>query len=490
MHHVAKTKIVATIGPATSSPERIRQLIEAGVSIFRLNFSHGTQAEHRSVAETIRRLAADSPRAIAILQDLQGPKLRIGELDTTGPLTIADGDTLRICTLPVIGTNKLVSTSYDGMARDLETGMPVLIDDGRIRLEVTGLEYDTPHGDVVTTRVIHGGTLKPRKGINLPHTTVSAPALTDKDKADLEFGVLLDVDFIALSFVRSARDLELAREHITAAGGNQPIIAKIEKPQAVEVLPAIVDAADGVMVARGDLGVEMSPEAVPLIQKRIIRLANSAGKPVITATQMLESMISAPQPTRAEASDVANAILDGTDAVMLSGETAVGDYPVEAVKMMATIARVIENDPQSRGPEFRAERDIGTELRNPTEAQAIGHAARALADDLKAEAIVVLTATGRTAQRISQERPRGPIIALTHRLEVGHRLAIWHGVIPTVVPPVASRDESIDEIIDQVDHEISERGFAQRGDRIVIVGANPFGTGSASVFLKIHTVRS
>jgi len=478
------TKIVATVGPATASPEKIEEMIAAGVSIFRLNFSHGTHEDHQAVAEHIRGLSEQAGHAIGILQDLQGPKLRIGDLDTSAPIVLTEGAEFRICTEPVIGTRELVSTSYDQLAHDLKPGMPVLIDDGKIQLEVTSLAFDTPHGDVVTTRVIIGGPIKPHKGINLPHTTVSAPPLTEKDLVDLEFGVNLGVDMIALSFVRSASDLHLARKLITDAGGRQPLIAKIEKPQAIEILPSIIDAADGIMVARGDLGVELSPEDVPLIQKRIIRLCNQAGKPVITATQMLESMISAPQPTRAEASDVANAILDGTDAVMLSGETAVGQYPVETVKMMATIARAVERDPQSRGSLFRSLRGIGAEPENPTEQQAIGHAARALADDLKAVATVVFTETGSTAQRISQERPQAPIIAFTNHPDVGRQLALWHGIIPLV----SALETTIDALIRQVDIEICRRGLASPGDRVVIVGANPRSTDAPSMFLEIHSV--
>ncbi len=484
MQRFPQTKIVATIGPATASAHMIEQLIAEGVSIFRLNFSHGTLQEHETVFHLIRQLADTSKRTIAILQDLQGPKLRIGELAGAEPVNLEEGQAFRICTKPVTGTSELVSTSYDRLAHDLEPGMPVLIDDCRIRLEVTSLEFGTEHGDVVTARVLHGGRVEARKGINLPKTQVSAPALTDKDKADLELGVRLGADFIALSFVRNAADLQLARACVTAEGGQLPIIAKIEKPQADEVLPSIIEAADGVMVARGDLGVELSPEAVPLVQKRIIRLANRAGKPVITATQMLESMITTPQPTRAEASDVANAILDGTDAVMLSGETAIGEYPVEATKMMATIARAIESDPQSRGSLFRALRGIDEEPEKLTEAQAIGHAAQALADDLKAAAVAVLTETGRTAQRISQERPRAPIIAFTDQLDVGRRPTLWHGVTRVVLP----LEETIDQLIPQIDHEVRVRQLAQPGDRVVIVGANPRATNAPSVFLEIHTV--
>jgi pyruvate kinase len=482
MNRRARTKIVATIGPATNSPERIGALIDAGVSVFRLNFSHGTQDEHRAVFHVIRESAERCGRTIAIMQDLQGPKLRVGEMANGDGVMVATGESFRLCTREIAGSAEMASTSYDRLARDLAPGDPVLIDDGKLRFEVTAIDLDTSNGDVVTMRVIHGGELKPRKGINLPETTVTAPALTDKDREDLAFGVELGVDMVALSFVRRAEDLDEARSLIADAGGTQPLIAKIEKPQAVSVLPSIIAASDGVMVARGDLGVELSPEAVPLIQKRIIRLANAAGKPVITATQMLESMISAPQPTRAEASDVANAILDGTDAVMLSGETAVGMYPVEAVKTMADIARTIERE--RIGTPWELTRLGIREYSNQTESQAVGHAARALADDLKAKAVVVLTRTGATAQNVSTERPVEPVIAFTEEAMVGRRLALWHGVVPIVMP----LESTIDELILQVDREVVRRQFATAGDRIVIVGANPHRSAHHAIFLEVHTI--
>lgn len=478
----ARTKIVATVGPASQSPEQLEALALAGVSVFRLNFSHGSRDEHQAVAASIRRLAERLGRSIAILQDLQGPKLRVGHMSRDEPVTLVDNAEFRICTTEIDGTAEMVSTSYRQLARDLHVGDPVLIDDGRIRLDVTALDYDTDNGDVVTTRVVHGGQLSSRKGINLPETMVTTPAMTEKDEADLKFGVELGVDMIALSFVRSASDVVTAKNLIAAAGGDQPLIAKIEKPQAIDKLQEIIDASDGVMVARGDLGVETSPEAVPLVQKRIIRMANAAGKPVITATQMLESMISAPQPTRAEASDVANAILDGTDAVMLSGETAVGDWPVESVATMTNIALEIEREPAATP--WQLARTTSGHYDDPTEAQAVGHAARALADDLHVRAIVVLTASGRTAQRISQERPTAPIIAFTDHPEVGRRLAVWHGVVPMVT----TLESTIDGLIAQVEREVAAASIAAAGDRLVIVGANPRRTEHASVFLEVHTL--
>ncbi|MDQ4044673.1 MAG: pyruvate kinase [Chloroflexota bacterium] len=482
MRQLARTKVVATIGPATESPEQIRAMIEAGVSVFRLNFSHGSHETHRRVYHAIREASERADRITGILQDLQGPKLRVGDLKDGSPFELAQGETLRICTRPIPGTREMVSTSYDRLGEDLRVGDPVLIDDGRLRFEVASIERNTERGDIVTLTVLQGGMLSPRKGINLPDTNVSAEALTEKDREDLTFGVDLGVDLIALSFVRSAEDIRTAKAAINDAGGTQPLIAKIEKPQAVRVLKEIVDAADGVMVARGDLGVELPSEAVPLIQKQIIREANVAGKPVITATQMLESMQENPNPTRAEASDVANAILDGTDAVMLSGETAVGKYPIRAIETMIRIASSVERE--RFGTPWQLKREGIRTYDNQTESKAVGHAARALADDLKAKAIVVLTRTGETAQNVSAERPVEPIIAFTDNPVVGQRLALAYGVVPLVMP----LRQTIDELVVQVNHEIERRGYASPGDRVVIVGAAPRRNEHPSVFIEIHTM--
>lgn len=482
MSRHARTKIVATIGPATSTLDQIVALIEAGVSVFRLNFSHGSHADHAEIYRMIRDASTRLDVVTAIMQDLQGPKLRVGTMADNEPVTLAAGDTFRICTREISGTREMVSTSYDRLGRDLGLGDPVLIDDGKLKFSVSAIDRDTEYGDVVTLTVLQGGMLGPRKGINLPDTHVTADALTDKDHDDLVFGVELGVDLVALSFVRSADDIRIAKSAIQTAGGTQPLIAKIEKPQAVRVLHHIVEAADGVMVARGDLGVELSSEAVPLIQKQIIRAANMAGKPVITATQMLESMQDHPQPTRAESSDVANAILDGTDAVMLSGETAVGAYPVRAVETMVRIAATVEKG--RRGTPWELKREGIRSYANQSESEAVGHAARALADDLHARAIVVLTRTGATAQNVSQERPVEPIIAFTDDLAVGRRLALCYGVAPVVMP----LEQTIDELIHQVDREIERRGYAGPGDRVVIVGTNPYRTSHPSIFLQVHTI--
>jgi pyruvate kinase len=475
------TRIVATVGPASEEPGVLEAMIQAGVSTFRLNFSHGSQEEHRIVFHRIREIAARLAQPTTILQDLQGPKLRIGELEGDVPVQVNNGDALIICTRAIAGNASRISTSYEDLARDVRVGDAILIDDGLIELKATEVRVDTEHGGEVITEVVHGGLLKPHKGINLPGTTISSPAMTDKDLQDLAFGIELGVDFVALSFVRSAQDVIDAKSRIRELGGTQPLISKIEKPQAVQSLDAIVTVSDGLMVARGDLGVEMSADQVPLIQKRLIRLANQAGKPVITATQMLESMTHNPRPTRAEASDIANAILDGTDAVMLSGETAVGDWPVKTVETMAQIARTIENDVSWR----HAMQSIAAATRQDhaaSDSLAVAQASASLATNVRASAIVVLTATGATAERISQQRPGIPILAFADRADVATRLSLWHGVVP-VHEPLST---NIDTLLAQLDSGVRRLGYAGSGDRIVIVGSVPRAGESRAVFLEIH----
>ncbi|MEJ7837266.1 MAG: pyruvate kinase, partial [Thermomicrobiales bacterium] len=470
------TKIVATIGPATSSPERIANLITAGVRVVRLNFSHGSQEDHRQVYDRVRSAAHDADTPIAILQDLQGPKLRVGTMSDPEGNSLETGATFRICTVEIVGTSERASTTFPDLARDVRVGDRVLLDDGNLELVVTSIEQDTEFGDEIVTRVIHGGHLKSNKGINLPGTQISSPALTEKDVEDLEFGINLGVDMIALSFVRSSADIVLAKDRIRVLGGTQPLIAKVEKPQAIDNLEDIVRAADGIMVARGDLGVELSVEAVPMIQKRLIRLANEMGKPVITATQMLESMIQNPRPTRAEASDIANAILDGTDAIMLSGETAIGEWPLEAVGVMKRIARRIESSEVL----YVAPRATQHEVR--TVQQSVAVAARELAQNLGAKAIAVLTASGVTAARVSQSRPGVPIIAFTDNQTVANRLALWYGVTPVVCDLTGSTDD----IILRITSSLKSQGIGLPGDAIVIVGARPRQTQVQSVFLEVH----
>jgi pyruvate kinase len=479
------TKVVATAGPASRDEATLAALLAAGVSIVRLNFSHGNHDDHAATIAAVRRLAAAQGRVVALLGDLQGPKLRVGDLEDGDPVALIPGARFAITSEPVLGTAARVSTSYARLGDDVRPGDRVLLDDGHLELRVESIERSAGGVVDVVCRVVVGGPLLPRKGINLPGTEISAPALTEKDRADLAFAVAQGVDLIALSFVRRPEDLRAARAELRRLGGRQPLIAKVEKPQAVARLPEIVRAADGVMVARGDLGVELSPEAVPLIQKRLIRLANAAGIPVITATQMLESMIDRPRPTRAEAADVANAILDGTDAVMLSGETAVGAYPVAAVETMVRIARAVETDPAyalacaETAALVRAERGRGRQ----TDAEAIAESVRALARSLPARAIAVLTRSGRTAGLVAGQRSGVPIAAFASRPEVARRLALWHGVVP--IPTAKPLDADADEPIEQA---LRQCGLAGAGDRVVIVGSRSHsGRGAGrTVYVQVH----
>ncbi|MFN8526528.1 MAG: pyruvate kinase [Chloroflexota bacterium] len=468
-----RVKIVATLGPATDGEGRLEALLAAGVDVARLNFSHGTREQHAERFRRIRVAARKLNRSIAIMQDLQGPKIRIGTLDGGQAVELARGAVLTITTRDTVGTAARVSTTYRELARDCRPGDTVLIDDGKIRLRV--VESD---GTEVRTEVMDGGLLKEHKGINLPGVAVSTPALTDKDREDLAFGLDLGVDYVALSFVRRAEDLQLARAIMEEHGKSAPLIAKLEKPEAVQHLDAIIAASDGVMVARGDLGVEMAPEEVPPIQKTIIRKANRRGIPVITATQMLESMIAEPIPTRAEASDVANSVWDGTDAVMLSAETAAGAYPIEAVEMMHRIVCRAEAAGRPDNREELAERHHGGH------AQAISRAARTLADDLRVKAIVAFTRTGRTAQLLSQGRPRTPIFCFTPESAVYRRLALRWGVTP--VQGALAVDG--DALVQEMEAELQARGAVSSGELIVIVGALPFRLGVHTNFVKLHTV--
>ncbi len=465
------TKIVATLGPATRSEEALTALLRAGVDVVRLNFSHGTHEEHAAAYTMVRAIAKTLGRPVAVMQDLQGPKIRTGSLAGGAPITLHDGATFRITTDSVEGAADRVSTTYQHLPADVQPGERILLDDGRLELRVTAIEGT----DVVTT-VVHGDALGEQKGINLPGVKVSAPALTEKDLADLAFGVTLGVDYVALSFVRTPHDVRLARAALKRLNSTASLIAKIEKPEALDDLPGVIDAADGVMVARGDLGVELSPERVPSAQKRIIRLANARGKVVITATQMLESMTTNPEPTRAEASDVFNAILDGTDAVMLSGETAIGSYPVQTVQMMQRIAAQAEialPDWQSRGPHVRQ-----------TASRAIADAAVRLACDIQATALVVITRTGYTARLVSALRPPMPILVLTEEIAVYHSLALWWGL--HVLHGRFAR--MADATIAAFEHILIADGHIREKDVIVIVGSSARITDARTNVIKLHMV--
>ena len=470
MNPQRRAKIVATIGPATDTEESLEALLAAGVDVVRLNFSHGTHTEHARRLGMVRKIAERLRRPIAVMLDLQGPKIRTGKLAGGQPVTLKRGQSFAITTVPVEGTAERVSTTYPGLPSDCRTGDTVLVDDGRIKLIVTHTEPSE-----VAFQVVDGGILKEHKGINLPGVAVSAPALSEKDEEDLAFGLEQGVDLVALSFVRAANDVHLARAFMAQRGKTVPLISKLEKPQAVDQLDAILAASDGVMVARGDLGVEMAPEDVPPIQKTIIRKANRRGIPVITATQMLESMIEEPMPTRAEASDVANSVWDGTDAVMLSGETAVGKHPVETVEMMH---RIVVRAESAMPRESREERG------RMGHAQAICHAATGLAEDLKVAAIAAFTRSGRTGQLLSTERPSVPIYVFTSEQQVYRRLALWWGVTPILEQFSTDSDGMIREI----EGALLARQVLVPGDLAVVVGALPFRPGAHTNFVKVHSV--
>jgi pyruvate kinase len=468
-----RAKIVCTLGPASSTPERIGELMEAGMDVVRLNFSHGSHEAHAKLLQTVRTEAERRQRAVAILLDLQGPKIRVGRF-AEGAVELRAGDEFTITTdTSVVGDKHRVSTTYAGLPGDVRPGDQILLDDGYLSLAVTEV-----HEREVRTIVVSGGTLKDNKGINLPNVDVSAPAISDKDRADIAFGLKMGVEYIALSFVRSPDDVHPARRLPTADNVSIPIIAKLEKPQAIDRLEAIVDAADGIMVARGDLGVEVGPEKVPLIQKRIIEATNRKGKVVITATQMLESMISQPRPTRAEASDVANAVLDGTDALMLSGETASGKHPVESVRTMARIIREIESSSYYRGFIEPPVLDM------PVSANAIAHAAVIAARGMKLGTICCFSQSGGVARLISEYRPEADIVVFTPDEVTYRRLALVWGVTPILVQPAATAEEAID----QAEVILRERGLVRTGESVVMTLSVPVGAGAPTNTLKVHTI--
>ena len=450
-----RTKIVATWGPAIASDDVLRKVIAAGVDVFRLNFSHATHEELARAVPRIREIAKEQHRTIALMQDIQGPRIRTGLLPDGAPVTLETGSTVTIAPGAEQGSAEHIYVTYPRFVDDVQEGQRILIADGTIMLRATKVDATVVHATVE-----HGGLLGEHKGINLPDSHVSADPLTDKDVDDLRFGAELDVDYVALSFVRRASDLDACREIIRGFGRETPIIAKIEHPLAIDNLEAILAATDGVMVARGDLGVEVSPARVPLLQKHIIRRANEVGIPVITATQMLESMIDSPIPTRAEASDVANAILDGTDAVMLSGETAIGSFPVQTVETMARIAVEAE----------RAER-VPSRFHSDEPPYLIAGSAVSLASSLGARAILVFTRTGLTAQTASMYRPDLPIYALTPNEATARRLALWYAVHPVLGPDMTD----LEDMLAYGSATLKDRGAVSAGETIVLLGSSPIG---------------
>ena len=467
-----RSKIVATLGPASSSPEMIRKLLDAGVNVFRLNFSHGTREVHERNIALIREEASNGGRSVGVLQDLQGPKIRVATFADDSIELVPGAAFSLTCGDDSPGDVTRVGVTYRGLYADVEAGDSLLLDDGRLRLKVTGVK-----GETIETEVIVGGVLSNNKGINIPDADLSIPALTEKDVEDLITGVELGVDWVAMSFVRSRDDILLARHYLNREGSTARLMAKIEKPGAVERFAEILTEVDGIMVARGDLGVEMPPETVPLVQKNLIRACVEAGKPVVTATQMLESMISSPMPTRAEASDVANAIIDGTDAVMLSAETAVGDYPVEAVQMMDAIARTVESDELYR--EGMRDFQLAPEQ---TTADVVSAGACEMAYNLQAGLIVSFTTSGTTALRVSRHRPSAPILAITPSEKAFREMSVAWGVIPFV-----SRDiSSTDEMVAVARQAIRDVGLSVPGDRFVITAGVPFGQSGTTNLIRIE----
>ena len=460
------TKIVATLGPATATDEKVRELYAAGVDVFRLNASHGTREERAALAARVR--AAGNA---ALLLDLQGPKIRLGKFDG-GKAMLETGAEFTITTEEVLGTAARASTVYTAFARDVKPGDPVLLADGSLALRAVASD-----GVAVRCVVTAGGWISDKKGINLPGVTLSTPSVTEKDYADLEHGLELGVDLVALSFVRRAADVLELQRFLDQRGGNVPLVAKIEKPEGVAHLAAILEVADGVMVARGDLGVEMPLEQVPQIQKTIIDQARRKGRFVITATQMLESMIQSPVPTRAEVSDVANAIYDGTDAVMLSAETSIGKHPVEAVRMMATIAAEAERS-------CPVPTSTALHLVHPSHAEIIAQAAYDAAADPNMRAVVVFTSSGSSARQISRFHPPDGIYAITPRETVARQLSVHYGVTPILADEVFSTDQ----MVALADRILRERGLLRPGDGVVFVAGQPIGRPGTTNFLKLHRI--
>ncbi|MBI2885699.1 MAG: pyruvate kinase [Chloroflexi bacterium] len=465
-----QAKIVATVGPATSSAEMLEALLRAGVDVFRLNFSHGTPEEHTQVVRSIREVSQRCGRVPAVLADLQGPRIRTGAL-AQGPIHLRAGQPFTVTTRSLLGDAAAVSTDYAGLPSAAQPGQRLLLDDGNLELRVESVSTT----DILCVVTV-GGPLGEHKGVILPGAALDLPPLTEKDQGDLTLGLDLGVDYIALSFVQQASDAELVRKVLRARDAHVPVIAKIERLEALQNLDTILRAFDGVMVARGDLGVEVAPEEVPVWQKRIIRRANEAGKLVITATQMLESMVVKPRPTRAEASDVANAVWDGTDAVMLSAETAVGAHPQETVD---TMARIIH---QAEAPGWF---QPAWEARPSSHSEAVCHAACHLTRELEVAALVVLTTSGRTAHLISKARPNTPILAITDDPAVCRQLALWWGVQPYLLP----FRRSTEEMIAATEEFLMERGAVSPGDTIVLVGSTPVAARGRTNFVKVHHVR-
>jgi pyruvate kinase len=470
-----RTKIVCTIGPSTSTEEQIEKLFRSGMNCARINFSHGTHEDHARSIELIRKVAYKYKYSIPVLMDLQGPKIRVGQMKD-GMQVLKEGSYITLTPEDVTGTDTIIPIDYATLPDDATEGDTILLDDGLLEFRVIKKE-----GKTLIAKVIVGGELKSRKGVNLPNVKISIAALTEKDIEDLEFGLTLDVDYVALSFVRSAKDVQDLHSRIRAAGSNAAIIAKIEKPEAIDIIDDIIEEADGIMVARGDLGIEIPSERVPLVQKKIIERCRMAGKPVITATQMLDSMINNPRATRAESSDVANAVLDGTDAVMLSGETAAGKYPFEAVKAMDKIIRSVEANAQGfynslayRKPDWKEKQII----------ESLSYSCITMANNVDAKVISTITHSGNTARRIAKFRPNVPIVAFTESRIVRRQLNLIWGVQSVRLKEIFDTDQSIQLMADY----LKNNGLVSSGDRVIMATGMPIAKRGSTNMIKIATI--
>lgn len=475
--YTKRTKIVATIGPASWKEDTLRRMIQAGMDVVRINFSHGDHEQHSKTIELIRKIAAEDKAVIAIMADIQGPKIRVGNLKK--PIKLSQNDTITLTLDDADGTNNVVSLPHPEFVRDISKGMQLLLDDGNLEFIV---EETTSRS--LICKVVLGGELSSHKGVSAPNAHLTLSAITDKDREDIEFALSKDVDYIAMSFVRSPDDIRELRWLMRHIGGEAAVIAKIEKHEALENIEQIIEVCEGIMVARGDLGVETPAEEVPYHQKRIIQLCNKASKPVITATQMLSSMVDSPRPTRAEASDVYNAIVDGTDAVMLSNESATGKYPVESIETMAGIAAIAEQNIWHNRPQQYSLHTFDAEGGHEPSANAIAEATYHISEALNPRAIVTTTLSGYTARRVARERPRTQILCVTPNPITFRRMALVWGVYPLLVPEFTT----IDEMIAVISRTAYKASLVDKGDLIIIIAGVPFGIGGQTNLLKIHKV--
>ncbi len=470
-----RTKIVCTIGPSTNTEEKIEQLLLTGMNVARINFSHGSHEDHAKVIEYIRKAARKHKYSIPILQDLQGPKIRVGQMKDGGQ-NLETGSRITITPEKVEGTSKLIPIDYDDLPNDAKIGDTILLDDGLLEFRITDKD-----GDDLKAEVIVGGKLKSRKGVNLPNVDISIPALTEKDLKDLKFGLEMDVDIIALSFVRTGKEVRELISKVRAFGSNAMVVSKIEKPEALDNIDEIIEESDGIMVARGDLGIEIANERVPLVQKEIIDKCRIAGKPVITATQMLDSMINNPRPTRAESSDVANAVLDGTDAVMLSGETAAGDYPFEAVKVMDSICRSVEEKDEGM---YNSLQYVKPEWKDKQVVESLAYSCVTIAENVEASVISTITHSGSTARRIAKFRPKVPIVAFTESQKVRRQLNLVWGVTSVRLKELFDTDKSVKLMEDYM----KDQEIVKEGDRVIVATGIPLSLRGRTNMIKVSTI--